>query len=118
VREFGQKMGKPIKSIPQKDMEALKEYSWPGNIRELRNVIERSMILCKGDTLSILVPKSILAKAVEPLTIEEVARKHILEVLESTGWRIRGKGGAAEILGIKPTTLEARMQKLGIERRK
>ena len=100
-------------------MEALRNYAWPGNVRELRNVIERSMILTDGATLRVALPDGVAAAhGLEPaLTIEEVERRHILDVLGQTGWRISGGSGAARILGVKPTTLEYRMKKLGIERK-
>ncbi len=99
-------------------MEALRNYAWPGNIRELRNVIERSMILTDGATLRVTLPDGAAARqGLEPaMTIEEVERRHILDVLGQTGWRISGASGAARVLGVKPTTLEYRMKKLGIER--
>jgi transcriptional regulator with GAF, ATPase, and Fis domain len=118
VKEFSAKMGKRIETISKKDMEALRSYTWPGNIRELRNVIERAMILCRGTTLSIEIPEAPVIRAAQAMTLDDLSRKHIEEVLEMTGWRIRGEGGAAAVLGLKPTTLEARMKKLGIERSK
>ena len=100
-------------------MDALVAYAWPGNIRELRNVIERSMILTDGPTLRVVLPGgSAPAPAARALgTLEEAERHHILEALEQTRWRISGDQGAARILGVKPTTLEYRMKKLGIERK-
>ena len=94
-------------------------HAWPGNVRELRNVIERSMILTDGPTLRVALPNGSHATPVlEPLvTLEEVERRHILDVLGQTGWRISGANGAAHILAVKPTTLESRMKKLGIERK-
>ncbi|MCR4415650.1 MAG: Fis family transcriptional regulator, partial [Thermoguttaceae bacterium] len=96
------------------DIEAMMRYHWPGNVRELHNVIERAMILSNSPDLVIQVPH--LAEPQVRLTLNETARDQILRVLEQTGWRIRGADGAAAILGIKPTTLEARMAKLGIAR--
>jgi PAS domain S-box-containing protein len=118
IEEFSEKMGKTIESIPKKNMEGLKKYSWPGNIRELKNLVERSMILCQGSRLKIEVPYRHLASEADSVlkTITMVEKQHIHKVLRSTGWRIRGQNGAAEILGLKPTTLEARMSKLGIQR--
>ena len=100
-------------------MEAFKNYSWPGNVRELRNVIERFLITNTGtvfrtDWQSIEEP----ATSAPSQVLEEVERTHILQVLESTGWKIRGATGAANILGLKPTTLDSRMMKLGISRPK
>lgn len=99
-------------------MERRQGYPWPGNVRELRNVIERSMILTDGPTLHVALPDRVdEVQAPEPaLTLEEVERRHILDVLGQTGWRISGNSGAARILAIKSTTLEFRMKKLGIKR--
>jgi transcriptional regulator with GAF, ATPase, and Fis domain len=118
TKEFARQLGKVIEHVPRQSMEALKNYSWPGNIRELRNVIERSMILTDGPTLRVSLPDQLGASVVlEPAqTLEEIERRHILDVLGQTGWRISGARGAARILDVKPTTLEYRMKKLGIER--
>ena len=118
VAEFANAMGKTIESIPQASMEALQRYGWPGNVRELRNVIERAMIVSGGSTLEVAVPTSPapLAGKDGPLNLTELERQHILEVLRRTHWRIRGVGGASELLGVKATTLEARMARLGISR--
>jgi transcriptional regulator with GAF, ATPase, and Fis domain len=118
VSEFSGKLGKRIESIPEKSLNALVEYSWPGNIRELRNVIERSMILSSGGVLHVVLPEIAGSSGFtsKRKTLEQIEREHIVDVLESTRWRVRGKDGAAEILGLKPTTLESRMSKLGIFR--
>ena len=116
VNEFSKKMKQQISNIPKKSMDALVNYSWPGNVRELRNVVERAMILTSGNTLRVEIPRSIETATFQNKTLEEVEKKHIIEVLETTGWRVRGKNGAAEILGLKPTTLDSRMLKLGIQR--
>ena len=116
VKEFGKSMGKSIEQIPKKTIDMLQSYSWPGNGRELRNVIERAMILNSGQTFHIDRIRSEDLEAEQPVRLEEVERRHIVDMLERTGWRVSGKKGAAEILGLKPTTLEARMKKLGIER--
>lgn len=116
VNEFGEKMGKRIDKIPRKTMESLERYAWPGNVRELRNVIERAMILSSAPVLRVEIPSHSDGSSDEDMTLDEVERQHILRVLERTGWRVRGAGGAAEILGLKPTTLETRMAKLGIRR--
>jgi len=118
IQEFSAKMGKRIESIPQKGIETLKNYGWPGNVRELRNVIERAMIITTGPVLRIEILKSIEAKNGRPGTLEEIESRHIIDVLNSTGWRVSGKAGAAEILGLNPKTLESRMKKLGIKRNK
>ena len=118
VQEFSKRMGKRIESIPQKDVEALQAYHWPGNVRELRNITERAMILTTGPVLHLDVPKRAQAGAEQTDTLNEVEKRHILEALNTTGWRVSGKDGAAEILGINPKTLESRMQRLGIQRNK
>jgi formate hydrogenlyase transcriptional activator len=119
IKDFGRHLGKVIENVPRRSMEALRNYSWPGNVRELRNVIERSMILTDGPTLRVILPDGQEAAQVsEPsLTLEEAERRHILDALGQTGWRISGDSGAARILAVKPTTLEYRMKKLGIERK-
>ena len=116
VRELQKKMGKRIDSIPKKGMEALQSYSWPGNVRKLRNVIERAIIVSGGNTLNVPIPSAVVADAPGDLSLEDIERKHILDVLAKTGWRLTGKGGAAELLGLKRTTLQSRMKKLGIKR--
>ena len=116
VEVFGRRMGKTISSIPRKTMEQLKQYDWPGNIRELSNVIERAIILTAGESLLVEIPALGPGSLRSHTTLNEGMKEQILRVLQDTGWRIRGAGGAAEILGVKPTTLEARMAKLGIKR--
>lgn len=119
IKEFSKIFSKTIERIPKKNMDALQRYSWPGNIRELRNLVERSMILSKGSTLLIDLPEISASSSITASvqTLNEVERTYILSVLERCCWRVRGKDGAAEILGLKPTTLEARMSKLKISRR-
>jgi transcriptional regulator with GAF, ATPase, and Fis domain len=118
VRELSESMGKPVESIARDSLKALGRYSWPGNVRELRNVIERAMILCHGTELHVEPPGSEAAPASgeDDDSLDGAQRRHILEVLERTGWKVRGKGGAAELLEMKPSTLENRMKKLGIFR--
>ncbi len=116
--EFSQTMGKNIEQVSRKSIQDMMQYSWPGNIRELKNVIERSLILCESKTLTVQLPKGADG---QPSTnrdesLEQVERQHIRSVLDATGWRIRGAGGAAERLGLKPTTLESKMKKLGLRR--
>lgn len=118
VSEFATAFGKNIESIDRASMDALQRYPWPGNIRELRNVVERAMIVATGPKLRIDPPRSIDIPAGDDLSARAVEREHILRVLAVTGGRIRGKGGAAEILQLKPTTLESRMVKLGIQKRR
>jgi formate hydrogenlyase transcriptional activator len=116
VKEFQERMGKQIESIPKKTMQALQSYSWPGNVRELRNLIEHAMILSKGKTLDIHLPKRGSSETDAADNLKDMERIHIVAVLEKTGWRIAGQGGAAEVLGLKRTTLQAKMKKLGIKR--
>jgi formate hydrogenlyase transcriptional activator len=116
VKEFQKKMGKEIENIPKKTIQSLQSYSWPGNVRELRNVIEHAMILNKGKTLDVQVPKHTYPETDSTGTLEYMERRHIVSVLEKTGWRIAGQGGAAQVLGLKRTTLQAKMKKLGIKR--
>jgi formate hydrogenlyase transcriptional activator len=118
VQEFNGKMGKPIDSIPKRVMEQLKKYSWPGNIRELRNLIERAAIVSNSRRLNVEIPTDTPGLIPAPVNLEEVERRHLLGVLKSVHWRIAGRGGAAELLGLRPTTLHSRMKKLGISRPK
>ena len=116
VREFEKRMGKRIESIPKRVMEALQRHPWPGNARELRNVIEHAMIVSSGKVLDVHLPASGSPESHAAGNLEGVERRHILSVLEKTGWRLTGQGGAAELLGLKRTTLQSRMKKLGIKR--
>jgi formate hydrogenlyase transcriptional activator len=116
VREFENKMGKRIESIPKRTMEAIRRYPWPGNVRELRNVIEHAMIVSSGKSLDVRIPTIFSEDLVTSPALEDVERKHILSVLEKSRWRLTGQGGAAERLGLKRTTLYSRMKKLGIKR--
>jgi transcriptional regulator with GAF, ATPase, and Fis domain len=118
VGEFSKTFGKPIDAISRENMAALQQYPWPGNVRELRNVVERAMIVVKGTHLSIPLPAISTAAAKNYVKLDDVERQHVRTVLERTGWRIRGPGGAADQLGFKPTTLETRMAKLGLKRPK
>jgi PAS domain S-box-containing protein len=118
VKEYGDRMGKRIETIPRKSMEALKKCPWRGNIRELRNVIEQSMIVTQGPALNVQLPGTHRQIENRDFLLQDVERNHIRNILKQTGWRVRGKGGAAELLGLKPTTLDARMKKLGIVRPK
>ena len=117
VEEFSKAMGKPIQAVAKASLRSLQQYHWPGNVRELRNAVERAMILASGPTLRIDLPGVVSTPVSRGLaTLAEVEREHIQRVLESTHWRVRGVGGAAEILGLPPTTLESRMAKLGLYR--
>jgi formate hydrogenlyase transcriptional activator len=118
---YSSKMGKHIGPLGPDVLDRLSTYSWPGNVRELQNVIERAVILSpKGrfeiGEIAAAAPAGRGAKNT-PRSLEDVERQHIVAVLEETGWRVSGDRGAAKILGLKRTTLEARMKKLGIARR-
>jgi len=116
IDEFSRAMGKRIESISKEQLQALERYQWPGNIRELRNVIERAIIVSSGPRLAIETPRSKLSALPDSNRLDDVERAHIRAVLERTGWRVRGESGAAEVLGLKPSTLEDRMAKLEIRR--
>jgi formate hydrogenlyase transcriptional activator len=116
VEEFAKAFGKRIDAIPRENLAALQRYSWPGNIRELRNVVERAMITAAGPHLTIAVPAPTVSAARRSELLVDVEKEHIQGVLTRTGWRIRGTGGAAERLGLRPTTLETRLAKLGLRR--
>ena len=114
------KTGKCIDNVPQSVIGSLQAYHWPGNVRELENLIERGVIVSKGNRLEL---GDWLPKAASPgsssriATLEDNERQHIVSVLESTDWRVSGEKGAAKVLGMKPTTLESRMKRLGIKRK-
>ena len=114
VNEFGQRMGRKIRRIASCDMEALMSYSWPGNIRELRNAIEHALIISKGDVLELSHLAPSLPHKSQLLTLRELEYQHIQETLKTTHGRVKGKDGAAELLGINPSTLYSRMRKLKI----
>jgi transcriptional regulator with GAF, ATPase, and Fis domain len=118
VNEFAEAMGKSIERIPRRAMDSLMRHPWPGNVRELRNVIERAVILSKGSSLNVELPRTMSVLTSKGMSLQQVERSHIVDVLNKTGWRVSGKKGAAEVLGLKPTTLESRMKKLGIKREK
>jgi formate hydrogenlyase transcriptional activator len=115
IDEFSQSLGKPIESISKDSMRQLEHYAWPGNVRELRNVIERAVILATGPRLTVPMP-AVPRQPQAATSLADVQLEHIRGALDSANWRIRGKGGAAERLGLKPTTLESRMAKLGLVR--
>jgi transcriptional regulator with GAF, ATPase, and Fis domain len=116
IEEFSQSLGKTVRSVAKGHMEALQRYPWPGNARELRNVVERAMIACSGPSLQLALPEVAASTGAKSLALADVERTHILRVLQLTNWRIRGPDGAAEQLRLKPTTLEARMAKHEIVR--
>ena len=115
VKRFNQKFGKNITRIPKKTIKQLKAYNWPGNIRELENIVERAMILSKSSILSVeklQIPDYAAEEILQSLADHE--RDYILKVLDQTLWRINGPKGAASILDMHPETLRSRMKKLGI----
>ena len=125
VQSLQSRVGKRFDSISQQDLDTLIEYDWPGNVRELSNFVERAMILSSGPTLefgNILSDRkksaviSTTATLYAGTRLEDIERDHIKQVLEECNWRVRGDDGAAERLGLKRSTLQSRMKKLGIER--
>jgi formate hydrogenlyase transcriptional activator len=135
VQNFSRRLNKAVEYVPVEAMDALVNYAWPGNIRELENLIERAVLLSPGKELRIpiseLKPSALSANgnvsadlalfspsptAVPITTLEEAERQHILRALRQTEWRVAGPRGAAAILGMKRTTLQARMRKLGVRR--
>ena len=119
VEIFGRRMGKQIESIPPETMSTFSSYEWPGNIRELQNFIERSVILSDGTVLCSPLAElkpSPEAESLGAITLEEAERDHIRKTLETTRWVVAGPSGAAARLGIPRSTLYFRMQKLGISR--
>lgn len=121
LTKFSKKLGKRFQNISSNTMDALTSYGWPGNIRELQNVMERAVVLSQGSAIQI--DESTLglnggSEASVKETLEDVERAHIIRVLEQTDWVIQGNGGAASVLGLNPNTLRSRMQKLGIRKPK
>lgn len=117
VKQFNRQMDKNIKKIPVKTIKQLQKYSWPGNIRELENIIERAVIISHGSSLSIdpiLEPR--FEETDKLLPLAEYERRYIIKVLEKTYWRVEGPEGAARILDMHPETLRSRMRKLEIKR--
>jgi formate hydrogenlyase transcriptional activator len=118
VEKISKRLGKSIEMIPVSVMDLLQQYHWPGNIRELENVLERAVINSSGPKLRLVDelkrPNKVLIKANR--TLEDVEREHIVRVLEETRWKVSGKNSAAEILGLDRSTLRARIQKLGIHK--
>jgi transcriptional regulator with GAF, ATPase, and Fis domain len=112
LRGFEKTMGKKIRRVPVRMIDALRCYPWPGNIRELRNVIELAVIMTTGDKLFLQLPEPLSASPAR--TLKEAEYQHILAALEKTGWRIKGPNGAAAILGVKPSTLYTAMRRLRI----
>ncbi|MCK6459666.1 MAG: sigma 54-interacting transcriptional regulator [Planctomycetes bacterium] len=119
LKKFAARFGRKIVTVRPETMEVLVGYSWPGNVRELENVIERAVIISRGPSLELgeWMPKpGAPDRPGQVATLEDVTRAHIVSVLERTGWQVSGEAGAAKILGVKPTTLEARIRRLGIRK--
>jgi transcriptional regulator with GAF, ATPase, and Fis domain len=128
LQQYAKRIGKPVQAVSQETMNMLMEYSWPGNIRELQNVIERGVVLSKGPILKLgadLQPVELseesgdlgsMAETKAADSLEEVQRQHILRVLARTGWVISGPNGAGTILHLHPNTLRSLMNRLGIRR--
>jgi formate hydrogenlyase transcriptional activator len=124
AQQFSRRMKKAIETIPSDTMDALTRYDWPGNIRELQNLIERAVILSRGTALE--VPLAALtgatsgsgpaASETQIETLHEADRRHIVAALEQSNWVLAGPNGAAARLGVKRSTLQFRMRKLGIVR--
>ena len=115
LKDLSKRMGRSIESVQASTMREFQKYSWPGNVRELRNVIERSLILNDGPVFRGEL-QGLEHTSTGLRRFNEVESDYFRSVLQATHWRVRGRGGAAEVLGLKPTTLEARMKKLGIKR--
>jgi len=132
VERYSRELGKQITGVAQDTMEILSRYDWPGNIRELQNVIERAVVLSRSSVLRLgrdLLPLSAEAAEINddivvpscasngvPHSLEQVEKRHILDVLTQTKWVIEGANGAAKILELHPNTLRSRMKKLGLDR--
>jgi transcriptional regulator with GAF, ATPase, and Fis domain len=119
VDRLGRSLRRRIDTIPDEVVAALQSYDWPGNVRELENVLQRAMIVSRNGVLTVgdaWLPTLEDAGAGTSVTLTEVERRHIVRVLSGVRWRIEGAGGAAQMLGLKPSTLRSRMLKLGIAR--
>ena len=122
VQQFARRMGKVVDTIPAETMNVLVRYHWPGNIRELQNLVERAVILSSGPVLKVPLNDLQAQPSRRPRsgpkieTLEEAERRHILDALDAADWVISGPKGAATALGLKRSTLQARMEKLGIRR--
>ncbi len=111
-------LGRSVRQVPEEFMRALQSYSWPGNVRELENVVERALIMTKGEVLASdwLGLGGAMATPSATWTLEQVEKQHIRTVLTACGWKVAGKGNAADRLGLSRSTLQFRMKKLGIDR--
>jgi PAS domain S-box-containing protein len=117
LKQVSKKMGKLVNAVPRETMKELMDYPWPGNIRELQNVIEKSVITTRDTSLRIEFLSNIHSTSIPNISrLDGIERDHILRILKQNGWKIQGKQGVAAILGIHPSTLRFRMKKLGITR--
>ena len=116
VDKFAKKIGKTFSSIPEAAMASLVDYSWPGNIRELKNVIERAIIISESPEFCVELPVSKTIAPEKHLTLKEKETSYLLEILEGVNWKIEGKDGASQILGINASTLRSKMKKLGLQK--
>jgi formate hydrogenlyase transcriptional activator len=133
LSRFARRFGRPVNGISQETMERLVNYNWPGNIRELQNLIERGVVLSDGSALTIdrnllpgasateMQPKASIQTAlphVVPTSLNDLQRQHILNALAQANWVIEGENGAAKFLNLHPNTLRSRLKKMGIQRPK
>jgi transcriptional regulator with GAF, ATPase, and Fis domain len=121
VAKFNRKTGRKIETVSKETLNAFQEYHWPGNVRELESVIERAVIISQGSKLQIMECFDLARKTDQPewqniKSLAELEYDHVLQILRKTCWRIEGEKGAAMLLGLNPSTLRARMRKLGINR--
>ena len=119
LKRYSASMGKSFDGIPSSEMKKLMQYGWPGNIRELEGIIERGTVLSHGPHFRVPELGVAYTDADDPkadATLKEIERSHIVKALQQTGWKVRGKGGAAELLDVNYSTLFFRMRKLGIQR--
>jgi len=120
VDKYARRMGKAIDSIPNETMEALRRYAWPGNIRELQNLMERAVLLSSGPSLRVPLTEILLSIDLNATPganiLEQAEREQILRALRKSNWVVGGPNGAAARLGLKRTSLAYKMQRLGISR--
>lgn len=133
LEQVCRQFARPVPSLTESQVQALRRYDWPGNVRELKNVLERAVILSRGEALRLDLslpevdgagpaplpaeaPPAAVAAVLTDAQMREQQRRNVLAALQATGWRISGPGGAAELLGIRPTTLADRMRVLGLQR--
>jgi DNA-binding NtrC family response regulator len=117
IARHGRQYVRRVEGTSASMMQELMAYDWPGNIRELENVLARAMVLCQGGVLDApLLAASVGTSEAPPRSMEEAERKHIESALASTRWMLEGPQGAAAMLGLNPSTLRSRMKRLGIQR--